>query len=487
VAHTRFYKTTLLLGIANAAVAGINLVKQKIIAHYLGPEGMGLVGLANSYLFLLFTISSLTIFSAVTKYLSEFRSKQRQEDIERLWETAWIVGFGFSLISGLMVYISGYVITDWGVESGLSSYLILALSLSLPAYAGVNLYWAGYKGHQQFAKLAYSQITGAALSVPLTFWLVATRGSMGLLMSIYLNLCLSWFTAWLFYRGGDLEVPARWSLHFDRPMADLLMRFSGIVLVTNLMVYGVQLLIRFQVVKILGLGDNGLIQAALYFSVYYLVIQESLSSYLLPKLSDHQDNQITNDELGRAFRVSGIMNINFSIIILLFLGSIVKLLLTRDFLSVQPFIGLIFLGEVFRVWTWIMGITFLAKGELKINFWITIIYVILYGGLIYGGIISLNLLGFGLGYLFVHLIVFIITCCSLNRVTGFQLSVANLYMILFGMILFGVMEYLQVFPIYGKLSVITLMTIASWYTLQPAEKELIMNKLGLLKNSSDKG
>ena len=465
-------------------MAVLNLVKQKIIAHYTGVAGLGVLGLANSYLFLLYAVGSLTLFSAVTKYLSEFEANHETDNISALWSSAWLVSFGFSILTGVVIIVTGY---DLGTPYLSHGYFAL-ITCSLPFYVIGNLMIAVYKGYQEFKKLAVIQLVAALVTVIVTYYLVSHKQIGGLVISLWATMFVLAVVTFLGVFTGKTKQLMMSKFRWDYRVLQLILRFSGVVLLTNLMIFGVQFMIRKEVVNILGLEGNGFIQAALYFSMFFLIIQETFFTYLFPRLSEAQDNLTTNMELERSFRLSGAVNIAFSVGIIILIRPVLSLLLTRDFWVIDEFISFIFLGEIFRVWTWVMGSVFLSRSKLKTNFWITVVYVLLYAAGLYSGMKYGGITGFAIGYALIHIVLFILNWFCIQRLTGLRIQIKSLGLIGTAIILVGYASYLKtgIFMI-DLLSGILIPVVVLWGVLTAAERKLIVEKITAFFKSTATG
>ncbi len=432
----KFYKTTLLLGSTYALIAVFNLVKQKIIAHYTGLNGMGILGLLNRYLYLLYTVGSLTIFNGITKFISEYQAKNDKDSISKLFSTVWSLMILFSIPLTLVLCVfAGYFSQHFLGSASFMAFFII-VTVSLPFYIIWNVILAAYKGFQDFRGLALVQLISAALGVFLTVVLIVKYNINGLVISLTVSMVILAFISILsaIFLQKEILYPFHFQIH--KPVFDYLIRFSGTVFSTNLLHYGVQFFITIQIVRLLGMDNNGAIQAAVYFSMYSQIIQDALTTYLFPRLSELIDNEQSNAEINTSVRLTGLMTIPAVSLILLFMHPLVKLLLTKDFYLIESLMLFIFLGDMIRVLIWNIGTIFLARHRLRQSFWISTFHALSYGIFIYSFMVKWGVMGFAIGYMVMNFIVLGVNCFFAARLTGFRVSRQNTGLILSGILLF---------------------------------------------------
>jgi O-antigen/teichoic acid export membrane protein len=480
VSTQRFYKATLILGGTNLLIAVLYLARQKIIAHYTGLSGMGVLGLVNSYLFLLYTLGSLAIYPGVTKFISEYRAKNDSKSVSQVWSTSFTITLLFSLILTLLLclfakFMSGYFL---GNES-LSNFFII-VTLSLPFYVLGYLLLAAYKGIQDFKRLAAIQLASVVLSVVLTFFLIRQYNVHGMILSLTFATLILVIVGFLFTSPNERKTFSLYRFQIHQDMLKNLLQFSGTVFTTNLIHFAIQFWVRLQIVKLLGFDKNGAIQAAIYFSVYFQIIQDSIGTYLLPRLSELSDLESVNKELNTSVRLTCLMTIPAIAGLMVFMKPLINILLTSDFQMVGSFVFYIFLADLIRVLYWNAGTYFLAHKELKTSLWTSIVYSLLFGILIYIFIQKWDTLGYAIGYLVANSIMFVITFVCINLKTKFRFQRDNILLLISGLALLLFCNITR--QINPWLDLLSVGIIILWTFLSIGEKEwyYLKEKVGSL-------
>jgi O-antigen/teichoic acid export membrane protein len=483
VTNRAFYKATFLMGVTNLLVAVLNLVKQKIIAHFTGVVGMGVLGLVNSYLVLLYSLGSMTLFTAVTKFLSEYKANNDEKAVSNLWATVWTLSFGVSIAVSFLVSIFGLAYRSSLMGSSTSRFFFILLTWSLPIYSISNLLMAGMKGLKSFLMLAMVQVVATLTGVVGTFFLLKYYGINGVLWSLFLINSLFLVFSLLFIYMAPVKELKLTRFRLDYSLIRNLFKFSAVLMSTNLLLYGVQFLVRLKIVEIAGLGVNGIVQGALYFGMYFLIVQESINTYLFPRLSEIKDHHAINMELETAMRLVGLLGFSAAAGILVLFRPLIDILLTKDFRAIENILTFILLAEILRVWVWTTGSAFLAQSRLRPNFWITIGYVVLYGASILLLLPKYGALGFALGCLITSSVIFIANMACLYRLSGFLMSKSNILLSITGLALIGICIWLRDYGWGGMILGVLLVLLWCWIESRKEERALFIGKLKSIMGS----
>ena len=92
-------KTTMLSGLYTIIKLASSLVINKVIAIFIGPAGIALIGQFQNFLMFITTIGNGAINSGVTKYVAEFNEtdKTKRNDVI---SAAFMIATLFSLVIG---------------------------------------------------------------------------------------------------------------------------------------------------------------------------------------------------------------------------------------------------------------------------------------------------------------------------------------------------------------------------------------------------
>ncbi|WP_040952917.1 putative polysaccharide biosynthesis protein [Gorillibacterium massiliense] len=176
-------KGTLILTAAAFVARFLGLVQRIPLKHLLGDSGMGTYGIAYNIYFILFTVATAGLPSAVAKLVAEKMETGREAEAERIFQAAvW-----FALVSGLIFTVFLYFYAPWQASfskdpSAVGPIRAIAPSLLLFPLAAVM---RGYfQGRQHMLPNGLSQIFEQILRV-LTAILLA-----------YMFISIGWGQTW---------------------------------------------------------------------------------------------------------------------------------------------------------------------------------------------------------------------------------------------------------------------------------------------------
>lgn len=282
--YTHILKYTSLFGGVQGLGILMGIVRNKLVAVILGPDGMGLVSLFNSTIKLLGDSTNFGISMSAVKNISEAYDHGDQAALQhgvavvRLW----------SMLAALLGTVLCVVLSPWLSRFTFSwdghtlHFVCLAPVVGMTALTGGEL--AIMKGTRRLKALAavsvYGIVGALVVSVPL-YWLFGQQAivpSLLLLALLQLGLTLGFS-----YR----KQPLRW--HFDRSlMADgySMIRLGVAFVVAGMLGSGADFIIRSYLSKTASLETLGLYNAAYMMTMTYVgMVFSAMETDYFPRLS----------------------------------------------------------------------------------------------------------------------------------------------------------------------------------------------------------
>ena len=336
------------------------LAVNKIIAAYLGPSGLALVGQFQNFTGIVFGLANGNASNAT---IVSVAGAAGEAELRRVISTATALvvlttGFMALCVSLAADFLATKVMGDAGLACVLHvlSLLMIPLILNVVLLAIV----AGLGGSRAFVAINAGI---AFLTVPVCWALVATRGiEGGLLAAVLVNGAAVGLTGyWIWKRR---LFPLRWL--FDGPdnsVARRVVRLAGMTLSTIIGIPLAQLFVRQELVHGFGTATAGQWQAALKVGeVLLLGASVVVSLYFLPKFA-----RTGAAEMPRAgFRASVQMLLvtGIAAVVIGALGTtIIPVLFARSFLEATALLPVQLAGDVVRAATTVLQATFLANGR----------------------------------------------------------------------------------------------------------------------------
>jgi O-antigen/teichoic acid export membrane protein len=358
------FKVGSLNGISVLIRIAVGFVSSKVLAIFVGPAGMALVGNLRNFTTTIESIGTLGFQNGIIKYVAQHEDDEAQ--LKKILSTLMISILGATLVlSGFLYFFASYLNdTIFGADFHFRS-VFIAFSLSLPWYIASLFLVAVLSGFGAFRKVIKTNIYGSILGLGLSVTLVYHYHTFGALLSIILAPSLLFFIA-VFQVNAIVPFSKMGFSSFDFSVVKNLSHYSLMALVSAVFGPLVYLSIRNNVIATLGIEKAGYWEAMFRISSYYLLFLTTiLTVYFLPKLA----KATSNDETKSIFRsyLKGVFPVfAIGLMVLYFLRDlVVPLLFTKEFSFVSKLFFWQIIGDLFRALSLMLGYQFFAKKLTK--------------------------------------------------------------------------------------------------------------------------
>lgn len=345
-----FVSANFKMGISNLVRLVLSMVKAKLSAVLLGPEGVGLIGLVSQVQMFSACLSSIAIGgSEVTRSLS--RSKADTSEKGKILSTATIL-----LVANCIIFIGGLIIFQSQLanavfhQEGTESFLY-PLLLTVPAHAVISTVFAGiFFSHNRIGGYTVASIFGIVAEVALFVWMVKEWGIRGALWSTAIGTFVSFSVGLFFIKWMEKEegLSLKMKFHFDKEISAKLIKSGVIGTSTGLLTYGANVFYRSMFYKMEDTHASGHYHVAVLFSSIYLpFLTNAVWSSFHPKVSAHGINEDTIKEwksyLIQIALLGGWVQFTISLMSPFF----IRLIYTGDFIPAAHAVPLFMLGDFF--------------------------------------------------------------------------------------------------------------------------------------------
>ncbi|QYJ67484.1 O-antigen translocase [Flavobacterium litorale] len=359
-------------------IAG-GLLASKIIAIFLGPAGLALVGNFRNFVRQAEVFGTLGFENGIIKYIAENENDDPKK--QRVITTVFYsVLAAIIVLSIILVIFADTLNTLFFGDEHTYDWIFRIMILALPWYIG-NLVFVGILNgltrYKEVIKInIWGNVTGVLLSAILIWQLNVPGALLGLVISPSLMFLASFY--FLKKQLGSFSF-----LHikkFDSSILKGLLSYSLMSLVTTAIGPLVAISIRTHIIDDHSANEAGFWEAMSRISFFYLMfVSTLLTVYFFPKLSAAKTNKETNNVFWSYYKtIVPIFGLGLLTIFLL-RNFIVRLLFNDDFLPMTDLFLWQLIGDFLKVIALILGYEFFAKKMTK-AFIITEItsYVILY-------------------------------------------------------------------------------------------------------------
>jgi len=301
----RLIRSTALLGIGSAATVVAAILRSKVLATLLGPQGTGLLAQLSTLTAVLVPLATLGLGNGVTAMIAAARARGDAFLVKRVRSTAltlsWLVGLGLALLAAL----ASPWLADALFHDRTKAWVVLAGALTVPLSAIASLRVSvlqGYEAVKSMAKLNAIIAAATIVTILPLAWFFGLRGAVAALVvvaAIYL------VVSGRMVARQSLPQPPPPHPRIDRTLLRPLLRYGTSALLVGLSSTLTLLILRSALVAKLGLGPNGIYQVCVGISGLYMpLILNSITAIVWPQIAGHATDEETNVTMREALRLA---------------------------------------------------------------------------------------------------------------------------------------------------------------------------------------
>jgi len=368
-------KYTGLFGGVQGITMLMGIVRNKIVAMLLGPEGMGLINIFSNIIKLISHSTNFGLEFSAVKHMAEMNEKEDRKATEHFASVVrtWCLAVG--LFGTLVCIILSKVISfsTFGNYDQTLSFIILSPAIAFLSISGGEL--AILKGTKELKKVAiasviasisalficvpiyyYMGIDGVALSLLLTF------GAVTLIQIYYSRKVIPWHTS-LFVKNTYTE---------GFPMIKLGIGY----IIAGIFGQGADYIIRVLILKYgsledVGFYNSGYVMAVSYASLVFIAIEADF----FPRLTGVKDDiKSQNETVNQQIEVCAVLISPFLVLFVSALPIIVVVLFSDKFINAVPIATCASFFMFFKALTLPAAYLSLAHGDSKMYMITELIY-----------------------------------------------------------------------------------------------------------------
>jgi len=424
--YGQILKSSVVIGGSSIVTTIAAIVRTKFVAVFLGPAGVGLLGVFSSMTSMVWTLAGLGLTTSGVRQIAEASGSGDSLRVARTALAMRRVVFCLGLAGSLLLAAFSIPISrlTFGTADHAGQIVLLSIVIVLTGVGEGQT--ARIQGFRRMGDLARAAVLAAVLTLTLTLPIVYIwrhDSVVALLLAAY---GASMASSWWYARRIQTEA-VRLSWREIVGEARPLLRLGLASMSSAVMVAASGYFVRVLVARDLGLGAAGIFQsAAALSSVYCGFILTSMGADFLPRVSavagdDTTCNRLVNEqaEVGLLLAFPGICAT------LAFSPLIVRLLYSPEFGVATDILRWQVLGVFLRVASWPMGYLLIAKGKAKLYFWTELSYNLLYAVLIWACVRLWGLQGAGIAFFVLYVYYTVLMTFVTKGLSGFAWSSAN--------------------------------------------------------------
>ena len=361
-----FIKTSIYSAASTTISLLVKLITNKVIALYLGTNGMFLMGQLKDFLKIGNTLGTMGIETGTVKYTSELNNKEK--DFKDLVSTSFKIHLYSSLIIiGLILIFYNYLTLSLSKEvSEMNNYLFkYLLCFSIVSFSIQTFIMSVLNGLKKIKIFVLINIIATIISGGVLIFLVINYFTIGAYYALILSPIITLITALvicMFLKPFKLNFL---SSVFKIEHFKNLSNFSLMAIMAPICLVGATFTVRFYIYDEFDSNHAGSWEAMWRISaIYLLFLTTTFKFYLVPTFTNLENNSLKKE-------VFKIWKTTLPIIIIITLGVyiskdlIIDILFTSEFNLVNSLILFHLLGDIIKINCWVLGNVLVAKAKTK--------------------------------------------------------------------------------------------------------------------------
>ena len=399
-----FIKTSFLSGLSTAISLLARLISTKIVAVYLGTNGMFLMGQLKDFLRLGNTIGSFGIENGIVKYVSEYESEKTK--LSNIIATSFKINFASALIFSSLILVFKNQISDFLQINFSENFYFLILIFSIISASIHTCFLSIYNGLNKIKLYVLVNIFSNIVSAIILVILVLEIEIIGAFYALAINQIFSLLiNIIMFFIYKPFEI--RWVFkQFVYDNLKKLSSFSVMAVVGPTCLIISTFMVRDFIFTEFGSDYAGSWEAMWRISaIYLLFLITTFKFYLIPTFSKLNNNELKKE-------VFKIWKVVIPIIIIITAGVyitkdlIINILLSEEFMLINTIIFFHLLGDVIKINCWVLGNIMISKADTKSFIFFQIEWSVVFVALTYLFIGKYGFVGVSISYFITYIIHF---------------------------------------------------------------------------------
>ena len=334
-------------------------ISQKVLAIFLGPQGIALYGNLRNVMSLFASISMLGIDQGVIKYIAEYKKE------ENSFKAFVGVAFCFMILGTGVLCLSLLIGAEyWSAilfNTNSYSWLFFVLAFTIPFLSGFTFFYAVVNGRSDYKKAIKITLLSALFCTLLIVWLTVKYNLQGAFLGLVLTPIIQFFSILIIYYN-EIKSLIKIKPRLDSFFRNKLLIFTLMAAVTVILSNVVEIKLRDYLTRMLSEEDAGYWTGMTNISTYYLsFLMGVLSVHVLPKFSMIKSSKNFKKELKNIFSVILPVFAFGMILVYLLRIYVIQILFSEAFVPMETLFKWQLLGDFIKIISVILGYQFLAK------------------------------------------------------------------------------------------------------------------------------
>lgn len=360
-----FIKTTMLSALSTFIKLASGLVVNKIIAVFVGPAGIALIGQFQNFLGIITTIGNGAINSGVTKYVAEYNETDDKKRND-LISAAFMITILFSLVIGAVIFFGSTYFSIWILKTVEFYTLFKLLGIILVFISFNTVLLSIINGLKKIKLFIAINISNSLLSLVITSLLTIKYELFGALLAMVIVQGIIFFVT-LPIALKRLDFTFQFNKIVDKIHYRKLLSFSLMAMVSIISVSVTQIMIRNHLIHTFSIEEAGYWQSVwMISSMYLMVLTTAFSTYYLPRLSELQKPEELRQEILSGYKIILPFILVTALLIYFLRDFIIFILFTPEFTKMRNLFLFQLIGDFFKMASWTLAFLMMAKAMTKV-------------------------------------------------------------------------------------------------------------------------
>ena len=406
-------KTSVLSAISTIIKVIAGFVSIKVVAVYVGPSGLALMGQMQNFISMMSSVASAGLNSGVVKYTAEHYEDEQIK--QKIWSSALKISLVLIIPIAIGIIFLADFISMQLLNTAEYSSIFIVFAITVIFFVLNGLLTSILNGQKEIKKLTILNIVGSLFGLAVTILLVTQYELYGALIAGIVSQSIVFFITLAFVLKSSWFKLSMFLGSMDKEYRNKLLKYS-LMTITYIITSSLsQIYIRHYLGANIGWDEAGYWQAIWRISeTYLMLITTTLTIYYLPKLSSIQDKVELRKELLYGYKIIMPIVIVMALGIYIFRDFIISILFSEAFSPMAELFFYQLIGDVIKIAAWLLGFIMVAKAMTRLSIFSEIFFACSFVGFVVLFVNIYGLIGVTIAFMVNYLIYMIFLYFSLR-------------------------------------------------------------------------
>lgn len=406
-------KTSVLSAISTIIKVIAGFVSIKVVAVYVGPSGLALMGQMQNFISMMSSVASAGVNSGVVKYTAEHYEDEQIK--QKIWSSALKISLVLIIPIAIGIIFLADFISMQLLNTAEYSSVFMVFAITVIFFVLNGLLTSILNGQKEIKKLTILNIVGSLFGLAVTILLVTQYELYGALIAGIVSQSIVFFITLAFVLKSSWFKLSMFLGSMDKEYRNKLLKYS-LMTITYIITSSLsQIYIRHYLGANIGWDEAGYWQAIWRISeTYLMLITTTLTIYYLPKLSSIQDKVELRKELLYGYKIIMPIVIVMALGIYIFRDFIISILFSEAFSPMAELFFYQLIGDVIKIAAWLLGFIMVAKAMTRLSIFSEIFFACSFVGFVVLFVNIYGLIGVTIAFMVNYLIYMIFLYFSLR-------------------------------------------------------------------------